>query len=145
MSDQSTLTSKQNINRTKVYLWAGGIFLLANFAFEVGITMLESSTQQNLFPIFPFTRIGLLLITILAANYYIRRRTNKPKIHIGLRIAKYAALTLVAYGLTMGAWLSVSSADTPSVVGESEEVQYEPREIVIPEPPVLTAPDSIND
>lgn len=110
MADESPAT-KHKISKTKIYVSAFGIFLVANFAFEVGITFLENATHQWLYPIFPYTRIGLLIITMLAANYYIRRKLHKPKQRLWWRIVKPALLIIVAWLLAMGAWLSVSEAN----------------------------------
>lgn len=121
MADDSAPALK--INKTKVYAAAIGIYLLVNFGVETGITLLENSMHQWLYPIFPFTRIGLLIITTLAANYYIRRRTGKQKPRLWWRILKPIMLILVAYGLTMGAWLSVSQADADRAASDAEKAR----------------------
>lgn len=114
---------KPKVNKFKIYSAALGIFLLVNFAVETGVTLLENATHQWLYPIFPFTRIGLLIITILATNYYIRRRSGEPKPKLWWRIVKPILLILVAYGLTMGAWLSVSQADADRAAAEAEKTR----------------------
>lgn len=123
MADESTPAPKTKVNKVKVYAAAIGIFILVNFGVETGITLLENSTHQWLYPIFPFTRIGLFIITILAANYYIRRRTGKPKLKLWWRIVKPILLILVAYGLIMGAWLSVSQADSDRAAADAEKAR----------------------
>lgn len=137
MADDSASAPK--INNVKIYAAAIGIFLLVNFGVEAGITLLENSTHHWLYPIFPFTRIGLLIITILAANYYIRRRTGKPKPKLWWRILKPILLILVAYGLTMGAWLSVSQADADRAAADAEKARQSMP--ALPEPPILTPSD----
>lgn len=123
MADESAPAPKTKVNKVQVYAAAIGIFLLVNFGVETGITLLENSIHQWLYPIFPFTRIGLLIITILVANYYIRRRTFKPKPKLWWRILKPILLVLVAYGLIMGAWLSVSQADADRAAAEAEKTR----------------------
>ena len=140
MADDNNPAPKPKVNKVKVYAAALGILLLVNFGVETGITFLENATHQWLYPIFPFTRIGLLIITILAANYYIRRRTGKPKPKLWWRIVKPILLILVAYGLTMGAWLSVSNADADRAAAEAESTR---RSLpALPEPTTLTIPDN---
>ncbi len=140
MADDNSPAPKQKINKVKIYSAALGILLLVNLGVETGITFLENATHQWLYPIFPFTRIGLLIITILAANYYIRRRAGKPKPKLWWRIVKPILLILVAYGLAMGAWLSVSNADGDRAATEFENTR---RSLpALPEPPVLTTPDN---
>lgn len=132
MPDSSTPASKTPIKKVKVYAAAIGIFVMINFGFEAGITLLENSTHQWLYPIFPFTRIGLLIITILGANYYIRRRTGKPKLKLWWRIVKPALLILVAYGLIMGAWLSVSQADADRAAVDAEKTRQSLHSLPVP-------------
>ncbi|GEM_PF-1618814 len=139
MVDDNTPAPKPTVNKIKVYLAALGILLLVNLGVETGITLIENATHQWLYPIFPFTRIGLLIITILAANYYIRRRSGRPKPKLWWRIVKPILLILVVYGLTMGAWLSVSNADADRAAAELENTR---RSLpAVPEPTVLTSPD----
>lgn len=130
MADESTPAPK--INKAKIYAAAIGIYLLVNLGVETGITLLENSTHQWLYPIFPFTRIGLLIITILAANYYIRRRVGKTKPKLWWRIVKPILLILVAYGLIMGAWLSVSQADADRAAQEAEKTRQTIQELPLP-------------
>lgn len=111
------------INRLKIYTIAFVIFLLANTALETFITWLENQTQQWLYPIFPFTRVGLLIITILIANAYIRRKEHRPKQKLWWRVLRPVLLVLVAYGLTMGAWLSVSQADADRAAAEAAKAR----------------------
>lgn len=132
MADESTPEPKTKVNKVKVYAAAIGIFLLVNFGVETGITLLENSTHQWLYPIFPFTRIGLLVITILVANYYIRRRAGKPKPKLWWRIVKPILLILVAYGLTMGAWLSVSQADADRAAADAEKARQSLQSTPVP-------------
>lgn len=127
------------INRFKIYGTALLIFILVNFAFETFITWLENQTQQWLYPIFPFTRIGLLIITILVTNSYIRRRLGKPKHKLWWRILKPILLILVAYGLTMGAWLTVSEADADRARTERERTM---RDLPVLERPNLSPIDA---
>lgn len=123
MADESAPAPKAKVNKVKVYAAAIGIFLLVNLGVETGVTLLENSTHRWLYPIFPFTRIGLLIITILVANNYIRRRTGKPKPKLWWRIVKPILLLLVVYGLTMGAWLSVSQADADRAAADAEKAR----------------------
>jgi len=139
MVDDNTPAPKPTVNKIKVYLAALGILLLVNLGVETGITLIENATHQWLYPIFPFTRIGLLIITILAANYYIRRRSGRPKPKLWWRIVKPILLILVVYGLTMGAWLSVSNADADRAAAELENTRRSLPSV--PEPTVLTSPD----
>lgn len=139
MADESAPAPKTKLNKVKIYAAAIGIFLLVNLGVETGVTLLENATQRWLYPIFPFTRIGLLIITILATNYYIRRRTGKPKPKLWWRIVRPILLILVAYGLTMGAWLSVSQADADRAAAEAEKARQSMP--VLPTPPVLTPSD----
>lgn len=120
------------VNKVKIYAAAVGIYLLVNFGVETGITLLENSTHQWLYPIFPFTRIGLLIITILAANYYIRRRTGKPKPKLWWRIVRPIMLVLIAYGLIMGAWLSVSQADADRAAADAEKARQSAPSLQLP-------------
>ncbi len=136
MADDITPDTRPTVNKVKVYSAAFGIFLLANLGVQGGITLLENATHQWLYPIFPFTSIGLLIVTVLATNYYIRRRTGKPKSKLWWRITKPILLILVAYGLTMGAWLSVSQADADRAAAEAEKTRQSLP--ALPEPPVLT-------
>lgn len=99
MADDVATDTRPRINKIKVYSSAFGIFLLANLGVQGGITLLENATHQWLYPIFPFTGFGLLIITILATNYYIRCRAGKPKPKLWWRITKPILLILVAYGL----------------------------------------------
>ena len=137
MADDSAPAPKNN--KVKIYAAAIGIFLLVNFGVETGITLLENSTHQWLYPIFPFTRIGLLIITILAANYYIRRRAGKTKPKLWWRIVKSILLILVAYGLIMGAWLSVSQADADRAAAEAKKTRQSLP--ALSESPALTPSD----
>ena len=121
MADDNNPAPKPKVNKVKIYAAALGILLLVNLGVETGITLLENAKHQWLYPIFPFTRIGLLIITILAANDYIRSRAGKPKPKLWWRIVKSILLILVAYGLTMGAWLSVSNADADRAHTELEK------------------------
>ena len=140
MADDNTPAPKPKVNKIKIYLAALGILLLVNLGVETGITLLENATHQWLYPIFPFTRIGLLIITILVANYYIRRRSGKSKPQLWWRIVRPILLILVAYGLTMGAWLSVSNADADRAAAKLESSR---RSLpALPEPTVLTTPDN---
>jgi O-antigen/teichoic acid export membrane protein len=126
---------KQKVNRLKIYAVALGIFLVVNTAVETGITYLEYVTRQELYPIFPFTRIGLLVITILAINYYIRQRTGKSKPRLWWRITKPILLILLAYGLAMGAWLSVTQADADRAANNIKDLQQQWKNL-----PKLTSP-----
>jgi hypothetical protein len=139
MTDNNPAVTKPKLNKTKIYVAALIIFLLVNFGIETGVTLLENSTGQWLYPIFPFTRIGLLILTILATNYYIRRRAVKPKPKLWWRIVKPILLILVTYGLIMGAWLSVSNADADRAAAKVDAAR-QPLP-TLPEPPVLTSPN----
>lgn len=132
MTDKESPAQKTKINKAKVYGIALVLFLLVNFGFETLITIVENSSQQWLYPIFPYTRIGLLIITILAANYYIRRRLGKPKPKLWWRIMKPALLILVAYGLTMGAWLSVSQVDADRAAAEAQKASQSIQNLQVP-------------
>lgn len=103
--------AQKHPNKVKVYAAAFGIYLLVNFAAETGITLLENATQQWLYPIFPFTRLYLLIITILLANYYIRRKQGKPKQKLWWRILKATILLVLGWLFFFGAWFSMSEAE----------------------------------
>jgi hypothetical protein len=115
-------------NKFKIYGIAILIYLLINgLVIELLITLLENQLETPLFPMFPYTRIALLIITILIARHYISKRSlnHNKNPNLFIRIAKYAFLTLIFAGLALGAFLSVSFYD---------ETPYEP--IVFPELPV---------
>ena len=140
MANDNALAPRPKVNKVKVYAAALGILLLVNFGVETGVTLLENATHQWLYPIFPFTRIWFLIITILAASYYIRRRSGRPKPKLWWRIVKPILLVLVAYGLTMGAWLNVLNADADRAATELEGSP--PSLPVLPEPTMLITPSN---
>lgn len=130
MPDKASQESK--INKVKIYTIAVLIFLFVNFALETAITMLENKVHQWLYPIFPFTSIGLLIITILIANSYIRRREYRPKQKLWWRFLKPVILILIFFGLTMGAWLSVSQADADRATVEAEKASQSIQNLQVP-------------
>lgn len=132
MTDENSSNKKHRISKLKVYSVALGIFLLINLAVETGITLLENSTHKWLYPIFPFTRIGILIIIILGANLYIRRREDKPKSKLWWRISKPILLIVVFFGLTIGAWLSVSQADADRAAAEAEKARQKINNLQVP-------------
>ncbi len=50
------------------------IFVLVNFLFETIITIIESQAAVSLYGIFPFTRIILLVLTIVIYRRYARKK-----------------------------------------------------------------------
>ena len=50
------------------------IFVLVNFLFETIITVIESQVAVSLYGIFPFTRIILLVLTIVIYRRYAQRK-----------------------------------------------------------------------
>lgn len=132
MTDENSSNIKHRISKLKVYSVALGIFLLINLVIETGITLLENSTHRWLYPIFPFTRLGLLIIVILVANSYIRRREDKPKSKLWWRISKPILLIVVFFGLTIGAWLSVSQADADRAAAEAEKARQKIQNLQVP-------------
>lgn len=72
------MTSAQN----KPKLWqvttvAFFAFLLGNFTFETIITLVESSQTVRLYEVFPFTRIVLLVLTIVLTRKYWKKQGGK--------------------------------------------------------------------
>ncbi|HUS25975.1 MAG TPA: hypothetical protein VMY99_01340 [Nevskiaceae bacterium] len=102
---------RQKISKAKIYGVAIVGFLLVNFGIETLITLIENQQKTFLYPIFPYTRSGLLIITILATSYYIRVRTGKPKVRLPFRIGKYILLALAFYGLVMGSIFALDAAE----------------------------------
>lgn len=101
------------VNKLKVYGLAILLYLLINgLVFETMIALLESRSDTTLYPMFPFTRIGFLIVTILTAQYYIARKTHK-KPRLAHRIAKYVLLVAVFVGLYIGGMLSVINHEEP--------------------------------
>lgn len=123
MTDETTSEPKPKVSKIKIYSTAFGIFIISNFVLETGITLIENKTQQWLDPIFPFTRLGLLIATIMIANAYIRRRERRPKQILWWRILRPILLILVTYGLIMAAWLSVAQADLERSQLETEKMR----------------------
>jgi hypothetical protein len=101
--------------------------------------MLENSTQQWLYPIFPYTRIGLLIITVLTTNYYLRRRLHKQKPKLRWRILKPVLLIIIFYGLIMATWLSVSQADADRAAAEAEKARQSIENLPVPTKTELNA------
>lgn len=132
MTDKNSSDKKHRISKPKVYLVALGIFLLINLVVETGITLLENSTHRWLYPIFPFTRLGLLIIVILVSSSYIRRRADKPKPRLWWRITKPVLVILIVFGLTMGAWFSVSQADADRAAAEAEKARQKIQNLQVP-------------
>ena len=58
----------------QVIVIATSAFLLGNFVFETIITLIESSQSIRLYEMFPFTRLALLLLTIVLARRYWKKR-----------------------------------------------------------------------
>ncbi len=148
MSDKNLQVTKK-LSRLKVYVIALVVFIIINFLIETCITLIENETRQWLYPIFPYTRIGLLIITVLVANYYIRRRMGSPKPKLWLRAIRAVLIVLVSYGLVMGAWFSVSNADLERAQSDFTNTQeeYERRINNLPavQSPTLVVPDSSID
>lgn len=126
---------KHKINKVKIYVGAILLFVLGNFLFETALTLLEYQLQTFLYPIFPFTRIYLLIITILLANYYIRRKQGKPKQKLWWRILKAILLFVLAWLFFFGAWFSVSEAELERmrIERENNQVELSP----VPEPTLI--------
>lgn len=139
MANENTPTPTRKINKVKVYGLAFIIYLFANFAFEIFVELIENSTKQWLYPIFPFSRIGLLIITIVIANAYIRRKEHRPKQKLWWRILKPVLLIIVFYGLAMAAWLSVSQADADRAAAETEKARQSIKNIPVPTKTELNA------
>lgn len=138
MTDQSPSSAKPTVSRLKVYSSAFGIFLLVNLAVQTGVTLLENITNKWLYPTFPFIGLGLAIITILAANHYIRHRAGKQKAKLWWRITKPILLVLTAYGLVMVSWFAVLQADLDRARADTEDARQALP--MLPEPPVLTSP-----
>lgn len=126
MTDENE--AKHTVNKFKIYAIASLIFILGNFIFETVVALIESQQQTLLYPILPFTRIYLLIVTILAANYFIRRRQGKPKQKLWWQIIKGVIMFVLAWFFFFLAWLSVSET-------ELERMRQDR-----PELPVLQAP-----
>ena len=144
MAEESSAT-RHKISKTKTYISAFGIFLLVNFAVEAGITFLENATHQWLYPIFPYTRIGLLIITILVANYYIRHKLHKPKQKLWWRILKPILVIIVMFGLAIGAMFSITQADIDRTNSEIEKAQEKLQGLEVPtsQPPTNNSSESV--
>lgn len=137
MTDTNSTEQGWKINKVKIYSAAIGIFLVANLLLQVGITLLENELHQWLYPIFPYTCAGLLIITIMVTNAYIRRREHRPKQKLWWRILRPILLILVIYGLTMAAWFSVSEADTDRNRAELEKAIQDFHSLPEPPPPTI--------
>lgn len=128
MPDQAQ--TKKIPNKLKIYGLAILIYLLVNgLIIELLLTLLENQLKTYIYPIFPFTRLALLIITILLANRYIARRSEgySRKSRPIVRAAKYAALSFVFICLAIGAFVALSVHD---------DSQREP--VAIPELPRAT-------
>lgn len=110
--------AKKEPDKFKIYAVAILIYLLINgLVFEFFIGLLENQLKTFLFPMFPYTRIALLIMTVLIAKRYIDKRSEEPKKKRGLffKISKYAVLAIIFIGLTYGAFFSVVFYDpTPN-------------------------------
>ena len=80
------------------------------FIFETIIAIVESNFEDQLYPMFPYSRVALLIITVLATNYYIRKRTGIPKMKLSYRIGKYILLTIVFYALMIAGMFAISGS-----------------------------------
>lgn len=135
MADDNAPNTKPTVNRVRVYSSAFGIFLIVNLGLQMAVTLLENATHQWLYPIFPFMGIGVLVITILGANYYIRRKLDKPKHKLWWQILKLILLTITAYLLAMAAWFSVIEADLERARAERGDINWATP--TLPEPPTI--------
>lgn len=119
--------TKKQPNKIKIYGIAILIYLLVNgLVFETFITLLENQLETPLFPMFPYTRLALLIITILIANKYIDKRSSEPKKKQSsfYSITKAVIFALILVGLTYGAFFSVEFYDpTPSEPIEFPELE----------------------
>jgi drug/metabolite transporter (DMT)-like permease len=101
----------QKVNKPKIYAIAVLFFILGNFVFETLLTFVENQQQTDLQPALPFTGLYLLVVTILLANCYIRRKENHPKQKPWWRILKGLILIVIAWLFFFGAWFAVSDAE----------------------------------
>ncbi|MCW1907916.1 MAG: hypothetical protein KIH63_001070 [Candidatus Saccharibacteria bacterium] len=126
---------QHKVNKIKVYASAVLLFIFGNFVFETILTLLENQLQTFLYPIFPYTRLFLLIITILLANYYIRRKQSKPKQKLWWRILKVIILFIIAWLLFFGAWFALSEAELGRlrIERENNQVELSP----VPEPTLI--------
>jgi len=121
------------VNKLKVYGLAILLYLLINgLVIETIIGLLEDRSGEPLYLAFPYTRLALLIITILAAQYYIARKTGK-KASIARRITKYFLLAAVFIGLYIGGMFSVINHQEPREPIVIPELQR-PTKIKITEP-----------
>lgn len=126
------------VNKFKVYALAILLFSIGNSIFETGLTLLENQLQTFLNPILPFTRIYLLIVTILLANYYIRRKEKRPKQKLWWRILKAIILFVIAWLFFFGAWFALSEAELDRMRTERES---NPVQLTLPEKANLAAPE----
>lgn len=132
MTDESE--TKHTVNKVKIYAVAVLIFVLVNFVFETVLALIESQQQVLLYPVLPYTRLYLLIVTILAANYHIRRKQGKPKQKLWWRILKGVIMFVLAWLFFFGAWLSVSEA-------ELEQMRQDRPELPVLQTPTQTEVD----
>ncbi len=123
------------VNKVKVYVIAVLLFIFGNFVFETILTLLENQLQTFLYPIFPYTRLFLLIITILLANYYIRRKQGRQKQKLWWRILKAISLFIIAWLFFFGAWFALSEAELERmrIERENNQVELSP----VPEPTLI--------
>ena len=114
--------SKDKDNKLNIYTVAFLLFVLGNFAFETLLAFVENQQQTDLQPIVPFTRIYLLIITALLANYYIRRKQGMPKQKLWWRVLKSLILFVIAWLFFFGAWFSVSDAELERMRQDRPEI-----------------------
>jgi hypothetical protein len=110
------IQEKKQINKLKVYGAAVLIYLIINgLVFELFIEFLENHYSTHLFPMFPYTRIALLIITILIAKNYIDKRSpgKTKKAKLSLRLIKYTCLVIIFFSLFIGAFFSVMTYEEP--------------------------------
>lgn len=117
---------QHKVNKFKVYAIAILLFVLGNFIFETALALLENQRQTLLYPIIPYTRIYLLISTVLLANYYIRRKQAKPKQKLWWRILKALLMIVLALLFLLGASFSISEAELEQMRQNRPEAQSLP-------------------
>lgn len=126
---------KRQVNRVKVYLIAFLGLMFTNLIVQTLLTLLENRLQTWIYPIFPYVFAGLIVITILLANYYIRRKQSKPKQRLWWRILRTVTLFVIAWLLFFGAWFALSEAELERmrIERENNQVELSP----VPEPTLI--------
>jgi len=116
------------VNKVKIYVIAILLYLVLNgLVFETLLTLIENQQQTTLQPILPFTRVFLLIVSVLLANDYIRRRQGSRKQKLWWRVLRGIILLVIAWLFFFGAWFSLSDAEfesnKPIIVPDLRQVQ----------------------